>query len=1017
MGKFEAIVLQLLSALKTDVTDYCDLETVDGNTIVANDGSLASIVRFHGTKSVLSRDRFDRLVGLLEQSTSIYLGNSGHQLQIVFRRDLDAGQALAAVAVQQHVSAERLQLNMHDLIDENVTKYGQYVYDEECYFVFWSRPSLLDPTEARMAVRETNEFRKENNFPALKDAQNILRPISYLYDRHQAYVSKVCDDLLSPEFGCSIERINVDEMLRSVKRSVLPDYTAHDWSPAIPGTRIPHRWKTNSDAADASELLYPPLPRQIMTAGAEIGARSQASIPDPTTVRVGSRIYAPLLVEIPPREPQTFNILFNALNRAETREKGQTRALPYSISFMIESDGMSVLGWKTLFTNLLGMTSEVNRNINLAVKALNEEKRDGACIVKLRIAAMTWASIGEDGAKELALRKSKLWRVLEGWGKSTVIERTGNPMVAFQSNTVGLTWKHVGNPAPAPLYDALAMMPLTRPASPFAYGSTIFRSLDGKILWYQRFSSDQTTWISLYAGKPGSGKSVLMNNSNVEACLLPGLTRLPYIAIIDIGVSSSGFVDLVRDNLPPHLRHLAVYKRLQNSERDAINPLDTPLSKRECLPRDRAFLVNFVTTLATPPERRGKAYEGMSAFVGRMIDAAYKLKSDKHEKSQPQVYKRGYDISVDEAVDRLGYKVLPATTYWELVDAMFEAGMIYEAEVAQRYAMPTLNDLIAVSSTPEIKEEYASIQSENRTSITDAFRLGIREAIGDYPIFKGHTKFDIGSSRVMALDLQDVAMIGSDAAYKQTALMYMIARQAFMKKVAFSLEDLPFIDPAYQPYYRRLIADIVDDYKVLCMDELHKTGGHEQLRLTLMTDGREARKWNLELVLASQLMSDFGELTKIATSFFILDSGTEETRRWMRENIGLSATEESALINYVHGAGEHGATFLAKFVTKNATYSQLFTATIGPMRLWALSTTAEDRKLRSILYSRVPGNIARSLLAQRFPSGSCKRVVEQLKRETTGDSEFVDDEVFSSIIERISNDILTEHYRAPALAA
>ncbi|WP_144175912.1 hypothetical protein, partial [Pseudomonas sp. Kh13] len=86
----------------------------------------------------------------------------------------------------------------------------------------------------------------------------------------------------------------------------------------------------------------------------------------------------------------------------------------------------------------------------------------------------------------------------------------------------------LGDPAAAPLGDAVAMLPLTRPASPFQEGSTIYRSLDGKILKYQRFSSQQTTWITLIAGKPGSGKSVLMNNNHFESCLMPGLTGLPY---------------------------------------------------------------------------------------------------------------------------------------------------------------------------------------------------------------------------------------------------------------------------------------------------------------------------------------------------------------------------------------------------------------------------------------------------------------------------------------------------------
>jgi intracellular multiplication protein IcmB len=1017
-GKLEAVLLHVISLLKTDVEDYCDLETIDGGrTIVAQDGSLASIVRFNGTKSVMSREQFERLIHLLEGSLSVYFNNRGHQLQVVFRRDLDARGALERNATQQRATADRLKLDIHDLIDESVEKYSQYVYDEDCYMVFWSRPALLDTVEVKLATEATDEFRKENNWPATSDAQNLLRPISYLYDRHLSFVSKITDDLSSPEFGCSVDILDVDEALRTVRRSVYPDLTTDDWKASIPGTKIPFRWKSNDDVGDMSELLYPPLPRQIMTATAEIGKKGSENLPDSNTVRVGNRVYAPLVVAVPPREPQYFNTLFNSLNRAETRENGVTRALPYSISFMLESDGMSVMAFKSIFASLLSITSEQNRNINLATKALREYRRDGGCIVKLRIAAMTWSGIDPDSIKELALRKSKLWRTLEGWGNPVVMERTGNPMIAFQTNALGLTTKHIGEPCPAPLDDAIALLPLTRPSSPFSTGSIIYRSLDGKILRYQRFSSEQTTWITLISGKPGSGKSVLMNNNNVECCLMPGITRLPYIGIIDIGVSSSGFIDLIRDSLPENMRHLAIYKRLQNSERDCINPMDTPLGKREPLPKDREFIKNFLSILVTPPERRGKPYEGMSNFVGRMIDLAYQKKSDRLEKASPETYKPGHNAVVDEAVAKIGYKVLPATTYWELVDALFKAGYIYEAEVAQRYAVPTLNDLVSVASSEEVEAEYGGVMAEGNRPLIKAFTLGIREAVGDYPIFSSHTRFDIGSARVISLDLQDVAIIGSDSAYKQTALMYMIARQSFMKKVAFSKEDLPYFDDLYKPYYERLINDIVDENKVLCMDEFHKTGGHDGLKLQVLTDGREARKWNLEIILASQLMEDFGELTKIATALFILDSGTEETRRWLRDNIGLKPVEESALVNYVHGANAHGSTFLARFSTKNATYSQLFTMTAGAMRLWALSTTAEDRKLRGLLYDAMPRQQARRLLAKRFPGGSCKKVVERLKEETFRGADFVDDDMESSVIERLAKELINEYYNSTEFEA
>ncbi|MGS0567172.1 type IV secretion protein DotO [Xanthomonas oryzae] len=1013
-GKLEAILLHVIGLLKSDVQEYCDLETVEGGTtLVANDGSLASILRFNGTKSVMGRDQFERFISLLTTSLSVYFNGRGHQLQIVFRKDLDARMQLELNATQQRSTAAKLGLAVNDLIDENVEKYSQYVYDEECYMVFWSRPALLDSTESRMAQQETNQFRKETGWPSSRTAQNLLRPISYLLDRHVAYVSKMVDDLGSHEFGCSVELLDLAPALRAIKASVYPDYTSHEWAPSVPGTKIPFRWKKDADEKDMSELLYPTLPDQIMTASAEVGVKGKPNMADGTCVRIGSRWYAPMLLSHPPREPQYFNTLFNSLNRAETRENGDTRALPYSISFMLESDGMNGTGFKSLMASLLAITSERNRNINLALKELRERRRDGECIVKFRVAAMTWAGIDADSVKELALRKSKLWRTLEGWGNPTVYERTGNPMVAFQSNAVGLSYKHIGNPCPAPLPEALALLPLTRPASPFPTGSTIYRSLDGKVLRYQRFSSEQTTWITLLSGKPGSGKSVLMNNNHFESCLLPGLTRLPFIGIIDIGVSSSGFIDLVRDSLPEDMRHLAVYKRLQNAAFDCVNPMDTPLGLRKPLPKDREFLKNFLSILVTAPERSGKPYEGMSDFVGRMIDMAYLRKSDKLERASPVTYKPGHNKTVDEGVWKLGYPVMPATTYWELVDVFFKAGMIYEAEVAQRFAVPVLDDLVAVASdTEEVVPEYGDAKIEGGRHLLPTFITGIREAIANYPVFSSNTQFDIGPARVISLDLQDVAIEGGDSAKKQTALMYMIARQSFMKKVAYSKEDLPHFDPMYRAFYDRMINEIVEEVKVMAMDEYHMTKGQVGLVNQVMADGRTARKWNMELILASQLMEDFGELTKIATTKFILDAGNEETRKWLRSNIGLTEVEEQALTNYVHGPNAHGATFLAQFETKSAKCSQLFTMTPGPMRLWALSTTAEDRKLRGLLYEAMPRPAARKLLAHRFPNGSCKKYVERLKEETYKGVDFVDDDMQASVIERLAEELIHEFFNS-----
>ena len=71
----------------------------------------------------------------------------------------------------------------------------------------------------------------------------------------------------------------------------------------------------------------------------------------------------------------------------------------------------------------------------------------------------------------------------------------------------------------APLSDTLYMLPLFRPASPWKYGSLLFRSMDGKLWPYQPGSSAQTVWIDMIYARPGSGKSVLSNALNLALVL------------------------------------------------------------------------------------------------------------------------------------------------------------------------------------------------------------------------------------------------------------------------------------------------------------------------------------------------------------------------------------------------------------------------------------------------------------------------------------------------------------------
>ena len=1030
-GKLDVIIMNLLKAFDSQITNLCDIETIDGHfsapdksVLVYKDGSCASIFRFNGIANVIGSTDYENIVEQLTRTLEPFFKNRGHQLQVVFRKDLDASDSLDLVSSIQKHTARTLQLDIEDLIEESRDKYKGFVYEEDCYFVLISRTALLDRTEVRMDNDLKNKIRKEIQLPSMKKAQNILRPVSYLYDRHLSFVEKVFDDLKTSSIACFVEKLDIDTALREIKRNANRSATSPNWKPVIPGQaarsrlngepdiNVPYRWKTDDDFNDGSEFLYASIPDQILNTTGKVGAKNDKNIPDDEFFRVGARVFAPVIFSVPPRmENEHFNNLFSSLNRAETHEDGIRRAIPYAISFTIEGDGMGPLMMKSLFSSILSFSSEQNRNINLAIAELRERKRDYEVIVKFRISAMTWAKTDPDSVQSLVLRKTHLIKAIEGWGGAQVKEYSGDASLAWQATIPGLSTKSIAPPAAAPLLDALKLFPVLRPTSPFPGGTIINRSLDGAILPYARFSDEQTTWITLVSGKPGSGKSVLMNHLNLESILSPGISRLPYIMIIDIGISSRGLIDTVRDALPDKLKHLAVYERLQNTKHYAINVFDTPLGQRMPLERDLAFKRSFITALITPSERDDPE-EGMSSFVGRVIKESYRFYQTGLEKSRPKVYIPHDNEIIDNAMQELGIEFSghQVIYYWDLVDTFFDNNMIYEAEVAQRYAVPCLGDLALVANSEIIKEEYKS-----QPHLIDKFLTGLKEAQEEYEMFREPTRFELGSARVVSLDLQDLA--GKDtsrAGVKKTNLLYMVSRQSFIQKIGYSLEDLPSIEPKYRSYFERLISQLIDEEKILMMDEYHKTkmasnSGRSPLQDQIMTDAREARKWKMDITLGSQKISDFGNILSIATTVFILDSGSPEERRDYEKLVGLNDTALEALNRFVHGPSAVGTTYIGMTETKRGRFVQLYTSTLGPMRLWALSTTSEDRKMRNIFYARISEQReARKALAYYFPKGGCKDVIEREKRLAFSDGTFVDEKAEEGIIETIAERLLTD---------
>lgn len=985
----DSLMVWLGTSLKQTTNSYCDLETADSEyNLASTDGSLISIIRVNGVSILVGRSEFLRLhEGLGMTLRSVMKGKQGHNLQIFFQIDQDNVETdIARKLGPASDTVARLGLQLDDLLNERKKHLAKYCAYEELYLVVWTKPTVLSPRQQKASMSKKISSIRQSKMQPFPNAQNILAPIAEIRDEHNSIVQTILGDL--QQLSVSVSLMEVHDAIRAIRKIVDYDFTSEDWSPSLPGDKLPFR-EGNGPRGDISDILWPPLGKQILSRDAENL--------DLRTCRIGDRIFSSVFIDLFPQEVRPFQVLFSRI--AATR-------IPWRVSFRIESGGTSIIRYKSVIAAILSFASTQNRLLSNAYNLLQEiDINTDDAVVSLRVSFSTWAP--DNDFKKLRIRTAELAKAIQGWGTCEVSEICGDPFAAIVANVPALTEMDVATRSVAPLSDVTFMLPFYRPGSPWRSGAVLFRSTDGKVWPYQPGSSTQTTWIDLLYARPGSGKSVLSNSINLALCLGPGIKSLPRIAIIDIGPSSSGLISLLKEALPEEKSHLVTYQRLEMRSAYAINPFDTQLGARFPTPQERSFLVNLLSLLATPVAA-ARPYDGIGDLVGIVIDEMYKDVSDENN---PKVYVLGSETLIDDILEEIGFRRDPQTSWWEVTDTLFLAGFTHEARLAQRHAVPHLSDATTICRLPAIEDLYGKVISPTGEQLITAFGRMISSAVREYPILSTVTAFDLSDSLVVSLDLDEVAKSGGEAADRQTAVMYMLARYVLAKDFYLTDSSLSVIPEIYQKYHKKRIDEIRESSKRIVYDEFHRTARSPIVRDQVILDMREGRKWNVQIALISQSVDDFNEtIIEFATSVFIMDAGPEQAIAKSSKIFGLSETARAALRQQVHGPRRGGATFLAQFFTKEGSNMQLLTNTIGPIELWAFTTTTEDAYLRDQLYAKIGARETRQLLANLFPEGTVKPILEkrleaaQKYKETS-----VDLDIKGSLIDELLETILNEY--------
>jgi len=105
------------------------------------------------------------------------------------------------------------------------------------------------------------------------------------------------------------------------------------------------------------------------------------------------------------------------------------------------------------------------------------------------------------------------------------------------------------------------------------------------------------------------------------------------------------------------------------------------------------------------------------------------------------------------------------------------------------------------------------------------------------------------------------------------------------------------------------------------------------------------------------------------------------------------------------GPRRDGAPFLAIFRAEQAHYEQFLVNSLGPVELWALSTTPGDTSLRNRLYEKIGFSEGLRRLPKVFPNGSAMDEIERRTKARLKQGDAAD-RVEAGVVDELARELI-----------
>ena len=938
---------------------------------------LMTVIEIKGIRTLVGTREYEQISHRFGEVLSKFM-NAGngrqHSYAIGFRSTPEgAPRRLREVFGPMLKTATRLGIKDKSPMLSQMQAMADVCTDETAYLVIYTHQKGLGKQDQQRNIEARAQMlaKVAKSAPGSRVDESIAQPVripsTQVLVRHSSAVKNLLGDL-GGEFnkgGCGllVERKSCAEGMNLIRRHTDASMFPASWRPRLTGDRSASRPQSMTRRkGEATHITPLSLSRQLVT------EQATEFFEEVEYVQRGKLLYAGLAMDVPPDNgSEPWLDLMKRLNRQ----------CPISVNFEIIPNGeKDIRKADQFYSGMIGAFSDYNKQIKLAWKHLQALKKADVYICGMRVVMMTWAHDKGTLVDNLMFLKSSL----ESWGSAVATNETGSPALLSYAAAAGLCRRMPATYMPGPTVEFAKMLPIFSASSIWDDGQWVPHTIEGRPYPVKFGSPEQAFWGTAVLAPTGSGKSFALNLINSGILLTPGLDKLPLMTLMDVGPSLELALNMVRAQLPAHMRNQILTVRLRNDPKYCINFFDTQHGLDRLTDVDRDFAISVVMAVAPNLGNEGER------FIGQVIDAAFEMFG--RNSPEQRRWQSSLDERVSKAIASIGMQVTPDTFVWEVVDALMDAGRTEDSYLAQRYAMPRLQDLIKASRVKSILDSYGKAPTPTNELIIDVFTRSIQTGQASYQLISGFTKFDIGNARVVLVNLEEVVTASETVEAKTRAsVMFMLSRRLGARNYFLRWEELePLVPQRYREYQRKRVAQIEATLKFLLYDELHYASGIPAMRRQLGTDNRVARKYLVVPFLSSQRLVDFPpDVIENTYIFLILGIGTNNSLAELKNTFGLTDSEAIAIEQECKGPG----TLFARFKTKKGTTSQILKTTASGYYTWAFTTDKDDVMLREQVVKLMGGQDhlleALSRLTAAFPTGSYRDELG-LYRRLRGDS-------------------------------